>query len=75
MTCEFSPNTCSVSCNKYSLCAYYSIQSQFSELQSQFNFIYKTISNILQKEEETEVKLNLIQEAILKYVEKDSEKT
>lgn len=70
--CNFNPNTCSVSCKKYSICTYYSIQNQVSEIQSQLNFIYDTITKILQSNETADLKLNLLESAVYKFVN-DSE--
>jgi hypothetical protein len=72
MICEFDPNKCSVECKKYSICSYYSIQNQFSNLQSQLNFIYDTIAKILQSNETADLKLNLLESAVFTYL-KDSE--
>jgi hypothetical protein len=68
MNCQFNPNSCSVDCKKYLLCSYYSIQNQFSEVQSQLNFIYKTISEILKTSETAETKINLLESAVFRYV-------
>jgi hypothetical protein len=72
MTCEFNPNTCSVDCRKYSICSYYSIQNQVSEIQSQLNFIYDTITQILKSSETADTRLNLLESAVFTYL-KDSE--
>jgi hypothetical protein len=66
MACKFDPNICSVNCKKYQICSYYSIQNQFIEIQSQLNFIYNTITQILNSNETTEVKVGLLEEAIRK---------
>jgi hypothetical protein len=68
MTCNFDPNSCSVNCKKYSICAYYAIQNQFSEVQSQLNFIYTTISDILKTSETADTKINLLESAVFKYI-------
>jgi hypothetical protein len=68
MTCNFDPNKCSLTCKKYSICSYYSIQNQVSEIQSQLNFIYDTITKILQSNETADLKLNLLESAVFKYV-------
>ena len=68
MTCNFNPNTCSLTCKKYPICSYYSIQNQVSEIQSQLNFIYDTITKILQSNETADLKLNLLESAVFKYV-------
>jgi hypothetical protein len=62
--CNFDPNLCSIECKKYPICSYYSIQKQFIEIQSQLNFVYNTITQILQSNETTELKINLLEEAI-----------
>jgi hypothetical protein len=68
MTCNFNPNTCSLNCKKYPICSYYSIQNQVSEIQSQLNFIYGTITKILQSNEAADLKLNLLESAVFKYL-------
>jgi hypothetical protein len=68
MKCEFNPNICSVNCKKYPLCAYYSIQNQFSEVQSQLNFIYNTISEILKTSETAETKIKLLESAVSTHI-------
>jgi peptidoglycan hydrolase CwlO-like protein len=73
MNCEFNPNKCSATCNKYSVCIFYSIQNQISELQSQINFIYKTISDILNRNEDSNLKIKLLEDAFYKYICTDSE--
>lgn len=76
MNCKFDPNTCSIECKKYSICSYYSIQNQFSEIQSRLNFIYGTITQILKSNETTDLKLNLLESALYKFVNNpDSETT
>jgi hypothetical protein len=62
--CNFDPNKCSVECKKYSICSYYSIQNQFIEIQSQLNFIYNTITQILKTNETSDIKISLLEEAI-----------
>jgi archaellum component FlaC len=62
--CNFDPNSCSIECKKYPICSYYSIQKQFIEVQSQLNFIYNTIPQILETNETIDTKLNLIEEII-----------
>jgi hypothetical protein len=64
MNCEFNPNSCSVNCKKYPICSYFFIQSQLSDVQSQLNFIYKTIANILQTSEIAETKIKLLESVI-----------
>jgi hypothetical protein len=68
MTCKFDPNTCSINCKKYLLCSYYSMQNQIIDLQSQVNFIYSTIADILKKSETSEIKIGLLESAFFKYV-------
>jgi hypothetical protein len=68
MMCNFDPNNCSVNCKKYPICAYYAIQNQISDLQSQMNFIYTTISDILKSSETADTKLNLLESAVFKYL-------
>ena len=48
--CNFETGTCSLECKKYPMCAYMSIQRQFSELQKQIEFIYETINTIVGSE-------------------------
>jgi hypothetical protein len=57
-----------LTCKKYPICSYYSIQNQVSEIQSQLNFIYDTITKILQSNETADLKLNLLESAVFKYV-------
>jgi hypothetical protein len=66
--CNFDPNTCNVNCKKYNICSYYSIQNQVSNIQSQLNFIYDTITKILQSNEAADIKLNLLESAVFKYL-------
>jgi hypothetical protein len=74
MTCKFNSENCSPNCKKYLFCSYYSIQNQFIELQSQINFIYTTIADILKKNEENNLKIKLLEDCFYKYVCKtDSE--
>jgi hypothetical protein len=68
MTCNFDPNTCNLNCKKYSICSYYSIQNQVSEIQSQLNFIYDTITKILQSNEAADLKVTLLESAVFKYL-------
>jgi hypothetical protein len=70
--CNFDPNTCNVNCKKYPICSYYSIQNQVSNIQSQLNFIYDTITKILQSNETADLKLNLLESAVFQFVN-DSE--
>jgi hypothetical protein len=46
------------------LCSFYSTQSQISEIQSQLNFIYNTITQILKANETADTKLNLLESAV-----------
>jgi hypothetical protein len=66
--CNFDPDKCSVDCKKYPICSYYSIQNQFIEVKSQLNFIYNTITQILESNATTEMKITLLEEAIRKKV-------
>jgi hypothetical protein len=68
MTCNFNPNTCNLTCKKFSICSYYSIQNQISEVQSQLNFIYDTITKILQSNEAADLKVSLLESAVFKYI-------
>jgi hypothetical protein len=70
--CNFDPNKCSVECKKYPICSYYSIQNQVSNIQSQLNFIYDTITKILKSNETADLKLNLLESAVFRFVN-DSE--
>ena len=70
--CNFDPNKCSVECKKYSICSYYSIQNQVSNIQSQLNFIYDTIAKILKSNETADLKLNLLESAVFRFLN-DSE--
>jgi hypothetical protein len=75
MTCKFNSENCSPNCKKYLFCSYYSLQNQFIELQSQINFIYKTFTDILKKNEENTLKIKLLEECFYNYIcnEKESE--
>jgi hypothetical protein len=76
--CRFDSKVCLPSCKKYSICSYYSIQNQLTSIQSQLNFIYKTITDILESSKEAEVKVSLLEGAMYKIscdVLKDSETT
>jgi hypothetical protein len=68
MTCNFDSNVCSINCKKYALCSYYSIQNQFIDLQSQLNFIYTTITDILKNNEDNDTKIKLLENAFYKYI-------
>jgi hypothetical protein len=70
--CNFDPNICNVNCKKYPICSYYSIQNQVSNIQSQLNFIYDTITKILTSNETADLKLNLLESAVFQFVN-DSE--
>jgi hypothetical protein len=70
--CNFDPNICNVNCKKYPICSYYSIQNQVSNIQSQLNFIYDTITKILTSNEAADLKLNLLESAVFQFVN-DSE--
>jgi hypothetical protein len=70
MNCNFNPNSCSINCKKYSICSYFFIQNQLSEVQSQLNFIYKTITEILTLSETADSKIKLLESAV--FTEKDS---
>jgi hypothetical protein len=67
-SCNFDPNVCNVNCKKYSICSYYSIQNQVSNIQSQLNFIYDTITKILKSNEAADLKLNLLESAVFRFV-------
>lgn len=65
--CDFDANSCSVECKKYPICSYYSVQNQLNSIQSQLNFFYKTISQILYSNEENDKKIALIEEGLYKF--------
>lgn len=75
MTCKFDPNKCSVECSKYSMCAYYSIQTQISEIQSQLNFLYTSISSVLDKIQEIDLKSNMLNDAFIREKNKNTEES
>jgi hypothetical protein len=50
------------------MCAYYSTQEQLSHIQTQLNFIYDTITKILKSNETADLKLNLLESAVFKFV-------
>lgn len=64
--CNFDPNKCSLTCNKYPMCSFYSIQNQLSDIQSQLNFIYQTLNKTLKDSEERSLKVNLLESSIFK---------
>jgi hypothetical protein len=68
MECKFDPNICSVECKKYAICSYYSTQKQLSDIQSQLNFIYETLGKILKSNETADLKLEMLQSAVYKFV-------
>jgi hypothetical protein len=55
------------------MCSYYATQNQMSNIQSQLNFIYKTIGEILESSKEAEVKVKLLEDALFKFCSRDSE--
>jgi hypothetical protein len=71
MNCKFDPSRCSVECKKYSICSFYAMQNQFSEIQSQLNFIYETISKILKSNETADSKIKTLELAVSRII-KDS---
>jgi hypothetical protein len=73
MACNFDPNICSVECKKYPICSYYSLQNQFINLQSQLNFIFNTLTEILKTNEASDRKISLLEEAIRDKINRDSE--
>ena len=44
--CEFNTESCSPDCKKFSICQYYFVEKQISEIQNQLNFIYKTLTGM-----------------------------
>lgn len=65
--CNFDPSSCSINCKKYPICTYYAIQNQISDIQSQLNFIYNTIGEILKLNERAELKVDLVEKAFHKF--------
>jgi hypothetical protein len=57
------------------MCSFFSVQTQLSEIQSQFNFIYKTLGDILKSNDEAHVKIDLLERGFLNIAERinDSE--
>lgn len=45
MTCKFS-SECTSNCPKYTMCAYYAVQRQISDINEQIGFIYQTLSKL-----------------------------
>lgn len=45
--CNFESGDCNLSCPKYAMCSYMSVQKQLSKLQEQINFIYSSITNLI----------------------------
>jgi hypothetical protein len=75
MKCSFDVNICSTECKKYPICAYYSVQNQVSNIQTQLNFIYDTFNTLLQKIETLDLKINVVEEAFYNFASRvyDSE--
>lgn len=67
MKCNFDANKCTIECPKYAMCAYYSIQNQLSEIQSQLNFLYSSIPGMLDKIETINLKANMLDDAFIRY--------
>jgi hypothetical protein len=51
------------------MCSFFAIQAQLSEIQNQFNFIYKTFGEILQSNKETDEKVGLLEQGLIKLAE------
>lgn len=66
MNCNFDAKKCTIECAKYPMCSYYSIQNQISEIQSQLNFLYTSISSIVDKIKVVDVQMNLLTESLSK---------
>jgi hypothetical protein len=45
MTCKFN-SECTSNCPKYTMCSYYAIQSQISEINAQIASIYQSLNNL-----------------------------
>lgn len=45
MICNFN-SECTSNCPKYTMCAYYAVQRQISEINQQIGFIYKTLGKL-----------------------------
>ena len=67
--CNFESGICSVECKKYPMCAYMSIQKQLSELQTQVNFAYNVLNNLLKKNEEVNVNLTNLDNKLMIFTE------
>jgi hypothetical protein len=56
------------------MCSFFSVQAQLSEIQTQFNFIYKTLGDVLKSNDEAHVKINLLERGLFNITERiDSE--
>lgn len=69
MACKFDSNKCSLTCKKYPMCSFYSVQDQLSNIQSQLKFIYTTIGEILKSNEENNIKIDLLEKGLLRISE------
>lgn len=45
MTCKFN-SECTSNCPKYTMCAYYAVQQQISDINEQIGFIYRTLNKL-----------------------------
>lgn len=65
--CSFDPNKCPIECKKFPICSYYSMQNQISDLQSQVNFLYKTLTQLLKNNEKQENRITLLENGLYKF--------
>lgn len=72
MNCKFDSNNCSLTCPKFSICSYFQIQTQLSEVQSQINTIYEAITKLVTKEKKNEENLEAVVALVNNYLQ-DSE--
>jgi hypothetical protein len=55
------------------MCSFFSVQAQLSEIQTQFNFIYKTLGDILKSNDEAHVKIDLLERGFFNITERLSD--
>lgn len=70
--CKFDPAVCTVSCQKYPMCSYFSIQNQLNNIQSQLNFILSALTKNLEENEIAKLNIQNIVQTLIN-IEKDSE--
>lgn len=66
--CSFGSENCNLNCKKYPMCSYMSIQKQITSLQEKINFIYITITNLINSEVSIQDSLKETNERLESYV-------